>query len=53
MEDFVVYDSIHTHLRGEQLSRDDLTDLTLLKLDAIAVIQSKIDGFPGGFTWAI
>ena len=38
---------IHTHLRGEQLSRDDLTDLTLLKLDAIAVIQSKIDGFPG------
>ena len=38
---------IHTHLRGEQLTRDDLTDLMLLKLDAIVVIQSQIDGFPG------
>ena len=27
---------VHTHLRGEGLSRDDLTDLTLLRLDAIS-----------------
>ena len=41
------YPLIHTHLRGEQLTRDDLTDLMLLKLDAIAVVQSQINGFPG------
>lgn len=45
---------VHTHLRGEGLSRDDLTDLTLLRLDAIVVIQALPDGLPGpielGFT---
>ena len=40
---------IHTHLRGEGLSRDDLTDLSLLRLDAIIAIQAKPDGLPG---WA-
>ena len=40
---------LHTHLRGEGLSRDDLTDLALLKLDAIVVIQAQPDGLPG---WA-
>jgi len=40
---------IHTHLRGEGLSRDDLTDLALLRLDAIVVIQAQSDGLPG---WA-
>jgi GTP-binding protein HflX len=30
---------IHTHLFGEPLSRDDLTDLSLLRLDALAVID--------------
>ena len=29
---------IHTHLRGEPLTRDDLTDLALLRLDAVAAI---------------
>ena len=29
---------VHTHLRGEELSQDDLTDLALLRLDLIAVI---------------
>lgn len=38
---------IHTHLRGEGLSEDDLTDLSLLRLDAIAVIQAQVDGLPG------
>ena len=38
---------VHTHLRGEGLSEDDLTDLSLLRLDAIAVIQAQSDGLPG------
>jgi len=29
---------VHTHLRGEALTRDDLTDLALLRLDAVAAI---------------
>src|SRR5262249_38092778 len=29
---------IHTHLRGEPLTRDDLTDLALLRLDLVAAI---------------
>ncbi len=40
---------VHTHLRNEGLSRDDLTDLALLRLDAVCVIQCKTDGLPG---WA-
>lgn len=38
---------VHTHLRGEGLSDDDLTDLSLLRLDAIVVIQAQSDGLPG------
>ena len=38
---------LHTHLRGEGLTRDDFTDLTLLQLDAIATIQTQTDGLPG------
>jgi GTP-binding protein HflX len=38
---------IHTHLRAEGLTEDDLTDLSLLRLDAIVVIQSQTDGMPG------
>lgn len=30
---------IHTHLRGEPLSEDDLTDLAMLRLDLIAALQ--------------
>ncbi len=29
---------VHTHLRGESLTHDDLTDLTLLRLDVVAAI---------------
>src|SRR4029453_1040574 len=30
---------VHTHLRGEQLTQDDLTDLALLRLDLMAAIN--------------
>jgi GTP-binding protein HflX len=30
---------VHTHLKGEPLSDDDLTDLSLLRLDLVAVLQ--------------
>ena len=30
---------VHTHLLGEQLTQDDLTDLALLRLDLMSVIQ--------------
>lgn len=30
---------VHTHLRHEQLTQDDLTDLALLRLDLMAIVQ--------------
>src|SRR5262249_14512550 len=36
---------IHTHLLGEKLTQDDLTDLALLRLDLMSVIQ--VDGNTG------
>ena len=40
---------IHTHLRGEELTQDDLSDLTLLRLDLIAAVQveGETEGLPG------
>ena len=38
---------VHTHLRGEHLTRDDLTDLTLLRLDVVAAITVGPGGQPG------
>jgi GTP-binding protein HflX len=38
---------VHTHLRGEALTRDDVTDLTLLRLDAVAAITVDAAGRPG------
>lgn len=38
---------IHTHLRSEGLTKDDLTDLTLLRLDAVVMVQAGGDGLPG------
>jgi GTPase len=38
---------LHTHLAGEPLTRDDLTDLVLLRLDAMSAIESGEDGLPG------
>jgi GTPase len=39
---------VHTHLRGEELTRDDLTDLALLRLDLMAAIDvEERTGLPG------
>ncbi len=38
---------VHTHLKEEPLTRDDLTDLVLLRLDAVAAIVAREDGLPG------
>ncbi len=38
---------VHTHLRGEELSADDLNDLALLRLDLVAVVQAEADGAAG------
>ncbi len=37
---------IHTHLKAEPLSRDDLTDLSLLRLDIMAVLTLTPEGKP-------
>ena len=39
---------VHTHLRGEDLTRDDLTDLALLRLDLMSAIDvDERTGLPG------
>ena len=38
---------VHTHLKSEPLTRDDLTDLALLRLDLVAAIGVLEDGLPG------
>ena len=39
---------IHTHLQNEKLTQDDLTDLALLRLDLMSVVQvDKNTGLPG------
>jgi len=39
---------VHTHLRGEALTQDDLTDLALLRLDLMAAIDVDAEtGLPG------
>ncbi len=38
---------IHTHLGGEGLTRDDLTDLAVLRFDAMVSIHAEEDGLPG------
>jgi GTP-binding protein HflX len=38
---------IHTHLDDSPLSRDDLTDLALLRLDAVAALAATPQGLPG------
>ncbi|MBI5971354.1 MAG: GTPase HflX [Deltaproteobacteria bacterium] len=37
---------VHTHLKNEPLSQDDLTDLALLRLDLMAAIGVGDDGLP-------
>src|SRR5438067_11691943 len=38
---------VHTHLKDEPLTRDDLTDLILLRLDAVVAVIAREDGLPG------
>ncbi|MCC6502603.1 MAG: GTPase HflX [Deltaproteobacteria bacterium] len=37
---------VHTHLKNEPLTQDDLTDLAILRLDFMAAIGVKEDGLP-------
>ena len=41
-----------THLRGEGLSKDNLTDLALLRFDAVIAVEAQVDGLPGRVHWA-
>jgi GTP-binding protein HflX len=43
---------IHTHLRNEPLTHDDLVDLTRLRLDLVAAIQVGPDGAAGQISYA-
>ena len=43
---------VHTHLRGEPLTRDDLVDLVRLRLDLVAAIQLSPSGEPRAMVWA-
>ena len=43
---------IHTHLRNEPLTRDDLVDLVRLRLDLVAAVQLTADGQPGQLVYA-
>src|SRR5207302_2867619 len=43
---------VHTHLKSEPLTKDDLTDLALLRLDLVAAIGVGDDGLPGVLHYA-
>jgi GTP-binding protein HflX len=43
---------VHTHLRGERLTRDDLVDLVRLRLDLVAAIQLAPTGEPRSIVYA-
>ena len=43
---------IHVHLHGEPLATDDLTDLSLLSLDAVAVIHAAAEAAEPLVSWA-
>ena len=43
---------IHTHLNSEELSDEDLTDLSHLRLDLIGALDVRTDGSPGMLHWA-
>ncbi len=43
---------VHTHLRNEPLTRDDLVDLVRLRLDLVAAIDASDGSGPGLVRWA-
>ena len=38
---------VHTHLRGEPFTPDDMTDLALLRFDVMVALDVGADGLPG------
>lgn len=42
----------HTHLNGEPLSREDITDMVLLGLDLMLCVQVDPEGIPGPISFA-
>ncbi|MDV6235587.1 GTPase HflX [Leptospira ellisii] len=40
---------VHTHLKGESLNQEDLTDLALLRLDYITAVTLDSSGNPNGY----
>ncbi len=38
---------VHTHLKDDPLTPDDLTDLVMLRLDLVCAIVARPDGLPG------
>jgi GTPase len=43
---------VHTHVRGEPLTKDDLVDLVRLRLDLVAAIQMTSRGEARSMVWA-
>lgn len=43
---------VHTHLRGEALTHDDLTDLALLRFDLVCAVEALESGLPGRVHYA-
>ncbi|MFO0570499.1 MAG: GTPase HflX [Polyangiaceae bacterium] len=43
---------VHTHLYNEPLTKDDLVDLTRLRLDLVAAVLLSREGEPRSLTWA-
>lgn len=43
---------IHTHLNGEPLSEEDITDMVLLGLDLMVCVQVNEKGIPGSISYA-
>ncbi|MBW1788609.1 MAG: GTPase HflX, partial [Deltaproteobacteria bacterium] len=43
---------VHTHLKGEPLSREDITDLMLTGLDLMAAVAVNEDSLPGSISFA-
>ncbi|EMF92642.1 GTP-binding protein HflX [Leptospira santarosai str. ST188] len=40
---------VHTHLKGESLNQEDLTDLALLRLDYVTAVVMDSSGNPNGY----
>jgi GTP-binding protein HflX len=43
---------LHTHLKGEDITNDDLTDLALLRLDSVTALYFNQKGIPNGMKTA-